>query len=343
MCSHFFVLYLEKEVLVGWFRRAVNIFGCGAKLFSFACPLISPSFKNLSTAHSRFFDKSSVTLRVTACFQPRTVSKMELLAWSRQLSVLSDRTADLDVPFISFDSYSRVGSAHIPPRFSQLSCPVVFERAHALCSTAAANAQAASSGAEALPCKALSNATGTVVCNAVPESAWHSSIKPPSGWSTCPTVNTNTGGATCNDFCRQHKMQCYRGQDDQFVDPCLPEGVGAVPDNGCDSGRSRQLCQCGLPPPTEAPTVVPTAAPTEERVGWCQKPASSSLSLCKMLDYTVFDQASLQLAETRAAEALKVSCGKHRPFVDVLLHGICDDRRRLFAGAVPREICQPRV
>ena len=25
-------------MLVGWFPKAVNIFGCGAKLFSFACP-----------------------------------------------------------------------------------------------------------------------------------------------------------------------------------------------------------------------------------------------------------------------------------------------------------------
>jgi hypothetical protein len=33
---------LEKEVLVGWFQRAVNIFGCGAKRFSFACPLSQP-------------------------------------------------------------------------------------------------------------------------------------------------------------------------------------------------------------------------------------------------------------------------------------------------------------
>ena len=26
-------------MLVGWFWRAVNIFGCGSKLFSFVCPL----------------------------------------------------------------------------------------------------------------------------------------------------------------------------------------------------------------------------------------------------------------------------------------------------------------
>ena len=43
---NFFVLYLGKEVLVGWFRRAVNIFGCGSKLFSLACPLPPPPKKS---------------------------------------------------------------------------------------------------------------------------------------------------------------------------------------------------------------------------------------------------------------------------------------------------------
>ena len=36
-----FLSYIwKKAVLVGWFRGAVNIFGCGSKLFSFLLPLL---------------------------------------------------------------------------------------------------------------------------------------------------------------------------------------------------------------------------------------------------------------------------------------------------------------